>query len=452
MAHKKKEPLEKFKTKLKKIITGDIKDNSGTVKVKSTTLFKYDKVKLTYSRYRYFPTKIESIVEDDYEVTIPFDHNTLQYISSSSTNPPNLIRAIIKLIRDGGHKVERVFLGSANNAIKSNVLYLTCEFYDEIAAIYKEEGKDKDIRLKTRLSPFFNTYFKFKIKQASAERDYGLLLKEIINSGKVTQKDIVALTSRLDQGKSANIVIEKQINKQVKWLIETIDEILEEEKIDKSKAQELGYKHFGFPKISISGAEHLMEMILTKYGQYTLFGVPAMLNTDKYVIHSGSLSRSQFDLILVNHLGEIEVVELKRPDHYLLDFDASRNKFYPSTDLSIGVSQAERYISCVLKDNDEDYKIQGKKIREFLQSEIGNTLFIETVRPSALIVMGSNQHIYEKYENLKPEIKKKIKKTDYNTNGDRAFRELKGTFKNINILTYSELLEHARTRLELTKK
>ena len=44
------------------------------------------------------------------------------------------------------------------------------------------------------------------------------------------------------------------------------------------------------------------QKILSDYGQFTLFGVPALLNTDKYVITIGSQSRSQFDLILITLL------------------------------------------------------------------------------------------------------------------------------------------------------
>src|SRR5690606_29889303 len=100
---------------------------------------------------------------------------------------------------------------------------------------------------------------------------------------------------------------------------------------------ELGKNYFGYYKKDISGPEHLMEKILAQYGQSTLFGVPALLNTDKYVQYDGELSRSQFDLILITHLGDIEVVELKRPDEYLLKCDFSRKKFYPTKDLSIAI-------------------------------------------------------------------------------------------------------------------
>ena len=156
-------------------------------------------------------------------------------------------------------------------------------------------------------------------------------------------------------------------------------------------------------------------------------------------------------MILITHLGDIEVVELKRTDETILDYDSSRGKFYPSKSLSIAVAQAERYITAVTKDNDEEYKIDGKKIREYINEQVGGTTFIETVRPTALILIGSWKTLTKDYNKLTAETRKKVSESDYNDNGLRAYREIKNSYRNLKILNYSELLEHARTRLEIMK-
>jgi hypothetical protein len=448
----KKSPIDKLKTKLKKIATGPVKDDGSNIKLKGKVLFSYNLNTIKYSQYRYFPTKKDSLVQEDYDVVIPLNHYNLKYVSGGNTNPPNFARNIVKIFRDLGKNIKTITIGADKNGINNFCLSITSSIYDDFIQINKEESKDKAARFRNRIKPYLKKCYGIKTSTSTAERDYGLLLKEIINSNAVTQQDIISLSAQLSKGNSNNVVIQKQVTKQVEWLINTIEEIIKPLEINLTKARNSGNKHFGYPKTSISGAEHLMEKILTDYGQYTLFGVPALLNTNKYVQHSGGLSRSQFDLVLVNHLGEIEVVELKRPDKNVLDFDSSRNKFYPSKDLSIAISQAERYISCVINDNDEDFKIDGKKIRDYLKEQLGNKLFKETVRPSALIILGSKDHIYEKYEKLSSAEKKKTTKAAYVKNGDMAYRELKSTFRNINILTYSELLDHARTRLQIAKK
>lgn len=450
MARQLKTVAEKLQTKIRNLLIDfiAITDCKGKIKVASKTLFEYNPTSVKYTKYRYYPSKIESIVEEDFEVHFPLTNDNLSLLGSNIANPPNGAKVIVDLLRKSGKpRINKVIIGSSENSVDEFNLEVTKDFYEIVLRINKEESKDKAIRFNNRIQPFLQSFFNIASNSQTITRDYSLLLEEIIASGQVTQQDIIALTNRLDQGNNINVVIERQIIKQAEWLIEKIQEILDEGKINTLKAKELGNKHFGFPKTSITGPEHLMEKILTKYGKYTLFGVPVLLNTDKYVVHSGNLSRSQFDIILINHLSDIEVVELKRPDTTVLDYDENRGKFFASKELSIAVSQAERYISAVYRDNDEDYKINNQKIKDFLNSQIGGSMTVEICRPKALIVLGSFLTIAPDYYSLDPKTRRKINTEAYNTNYLQAYKEIKDAYKNIHILTYSELVENARTRL-----
>ncbi len=450
MARQIKTAAEKLQTKIRNLLSDndDIADRNGKIKVENKTLFSYSPTNIKYGKYRYYPTKIESIVEEDFEVNFPLTNENLSLLGSNISNPPNGAKVIIDLFRKSGKpKINKVIIGNAENSIDEFNVSVTKDFYEIVLRINKEESKDKAIRFNNRIQPFLESLFNIVSSSQTIVRDYSLLLEEIIASGQVTQQDIIDLTNRLDQGNSINVVVERQIIKQAEWLIEKIQEILDEGKINTTKAKELGNKHFGFPKTSITGPEHLMEKILTKYGKYTLFGVPVLINTDKYVVHSGHLSRSQFDIILINHLSDIEVVELKRPDTTILDYDENRGKFFASKELSIAVSQAERYISAVYKDNDEDYKINNQKIKDYLNSQIGGSMTVEICRPKALIILGSFLTIAPDYNTLDPKTQKKVSFAAYTTNYLQAYKELKDSYKNIYILTYSELVENARTRL-----
>jgi|SRR5690606_10438775 len=452
MGTPRKTVTEKLLTKLRALKSNPaITEESNKFKIRNKILLTVTKNSLKYSRKRYYESRKEDLIDDNFIVTILLNHENLSIVSTNPINPPNPAKKIIDYFRYITKvDYDSITLGAKENKIDGTKLYITKSLYDIINLIDKEEGKDKKIRFSNRISPFLSKEFNLKLETTDLNKDYGLLLKEIIASGQITQADILSLSSNLETGEASNIVIEKQVSKQVKWLIETIEIILEEKELTVTKAKNLGNSLFGFIKIDIIGPEHLMEMILTKYGQYTLFGVPALLNTNKYVLKEG-ISRSQFDLILITHLGDIEVVELKRPDKKILEYDKDRGKFYPSKDLSIALSQAERYISAVTKDNDDEYKIEGKKIREFINQEIGDTLYVESIRPSALIIIGSWTTITKEYSTLDSKTKSKISKKDYDDDSLRAYRELKSSFRNIKILNYSELMEHARTRLELSK-
>ncbi|MFN0254993.1 Shedu anti-phage system protein SduA domain-containing protein [Pedobacter ureilyticus] len=444
---------EKFQTKLKNLKRDtSIVESKGKIKVRNKIIFTYSTKSVNYTKKRYYSEKKDDIAEEGFTVKILLSHENLNLLNGNLINPPFGAKRVIETLRGfTGTVYEHITIGYYENRINANQLFLTKELYETMLLIDKEEGKDKKVRVEERLAPFISSIFSITVPTTVAKRDLGLLLKEIIASGEITQQDIVTLSNSLKSGDNNQVVIQKQINKQVEWLIETIETIIEEQELNTEKAKNFGSQLFGFNRSDISGPEHLMELILSKYGQYTLFGVPALLNTNKYVTHN-SLSRSQFDIILITHLVDIEVVELKRPDQFVLEYDNSRGKFHPSKDLSIAIAQAERYISAVSKDNDDEYIIDGKKIRSFINEKIGDTLFVESVRPTALIIIGSWASITKDYSKLNLETRQKVSKAEYDENGLRTYKELKNSFRNIKLMNYSELLEHARTRLQLMKK
>jgi len=445
-----KTPIEKFRTQLNYLRQfSDVSIEENQILVDGNIIVEFNENEIIYGTARYSSTSREPIYQDDYSVTIPLTHENLRLINSNPINPPRKTRIIMRVFNNiTGTSYNRMILGSNENRIDNTDLYITRDLYLNIIEIDKEEGRDKSIRVRNRAVPFLNSQFGIDTTEIESERNYALLLREIIESGEVTQNDIVSLSEQLEKGEPTKVVIEKQINKQTEWLLETIERILEIDKLTVPKTKQFGNEEFGYSKISITGPEHLMEKILSDYGQYSLFGVPALLNTNKYVIHEGR-SRSQFDLILINHIGDVEVVELKRPDKYLLEFGGGRGKFYPSKDLAIAISQTERYITAINKDNDDEYLIDGLKIRDFLNREIGNTMFIESIRPKGLIIMGSWQKLAKDYDKLDEATKRRITRENYENDSRQAYKELKNSLKNITILTYSELLENARTRLEL---
>jgi hypothetical protein len=454
MAFTKKTPLEKFETKIKNLVV-DVRfvKTSRTVKFENEKLFTYSKNSIQYGYKRCYVSKVEPITSDDFKVTIVLNDENLSLISSNIANPPLLSRTVIDLFRKStGKDFDTIVIGNSENKIANKVIYVTKELYNIISDINKEEGRDRNVRFLNRTIPFLKTHYGVEPKARQVERDYSLLLQELIASGMVNQEDIIALTQKLNAGNNADVIIKQQVHKQVEWLVDTIQIIIDEPKLNRAKAKELGNKYFSFLKTEINGPEHLMEKILTKYGQYTIFGSPVLLNTDKYVVNNFGLPRSQFDILLINHLSDLEVVELKRPDIPILEYDEGRNKFFASRELSVAISQAERYISAVFRDNDEGYKIDNLKIRDYLNREIGGTMTVEIARPSALIVIGSYQSIASDYSSLSDKNKRKVSKEDYEKNYLMAYKELKGAYKNINITSYSELIESARTRMIINKE
>lgn len=452
MAYK-KTILEKLETKLKTIDNYEqIVRVGDSFQIENEVFLENIDNTLVYGEKRYFPNLTDPIKEENFSVSVILNHENLRYINSNPINPPKGSKKIFDVFRSlPNFQINRIIIGSQENSMNDGILSVTREMYNQILDIDSEERQEKNVRVFNRMVPFFHAQFNINTENIEVDRNYNLLLQEILASGEFTQADLIQLTANLEAGEASTIVIEKQVSKQIQWLVETIEEILEEDKLNKTKAKNIGFEKFGYTKISVNGPEHLMEKILTDFGQYSLFGVPALLNTNKYVIHEG-VSRSQFDLILINHLGDIELVELKRPDQYLFEFGDGRGKFYPTKDLAIAIAQLERYITAVYKDNDDEYLIDNKRIRAFINDKIGDEMYFESIRPKGLIIIGSWQKLCKPYNDLTENQRNKISEEHYNNDSLQAYKELKNSLKNISIITYSELLENARTRLQFNDK
>lgn len=451
----KKTPYEKFQTKLNKLKRENTWVNETRKKIKFSwkKFFSYNKISIDYGNWRYYPTQTESVVSTETNYKIIISDYTIKKLNSNLLNPPKHAETILRSIKNlFWNHITTFIIGTETNSFDNGTLSMTISTFNSFLGIIQEEGKEKSVRINNRLSPFLQTDYWINLDEATIERDYGLLLSEIIASWKVSSSDIQNLCSQLSPWDNINYILERDIPKQVKWLIDWIQEIVDHKKITTSQAKILWNKLFGFTKLSIKWPEKLMEMILTKYWKHTIFGVPVLLNTNKYIINQWEekLPKSQFDIILINHLSEIEIVELKKTDTIVLDYEPSRGKFYPSKELSIAISQAERYLSAVHKDNDDEYLINWMKLRDYINNQISWTHeWIESCRPRALIVLGSRHSLSKEYDELDTKTKNKVTKEQYERNRDLSYREIKSSFKNIDIVTYSELLDIARTRLAI---
>lgn len=434
---------EKLKTKLDKLrAESRFTVSTRTVKIDNKKLFDYSTTAIKYTNKRYFPSKKEDLDKEDFRVTVLLSHETIRIISSI-WNPPRGAGVVIDQFRKLGKDINLIVIGADKNRIERKSLYITYELYRNFNSINQEEASIKVNVVQNRIAPFIESEYKLKVGDYTVDRNYSLLLEELMVSKSLTQDDMIKLTDELESGETSRVVIEKQINKQAEWLLDAMQEIVDTEKLTTPTAKTLGLKLFGFPKVRTNGPEDLMEKILTEYGKNIIFGVPYLLNTNKYVVSKNGLSRSQFDLVLINLLSDIEVVELKRPDEYILDYNASRGKFYVSKELSMAVAQAERYVSAILRDNDSEFSIDGKTIRKFIESEVGGTVTLSVCRPTALVIIGRIQSLVKPYGDLSSAMKAKVTKSKYNKNAEQAYQELKNSYRNIQITTYSELIDTA---------
>lgn len=402
----------------------------------------YSEENITYSNIVYNPTRVDKYYETNYSVTFVLNQSTFALLSSNILIPPRTVSGVVsnitQLIKQD---INKIIIGSKSTRYEEGNLYITVVDYETLKKIIYEEKKDKNYEIKRRFSIHLNETLNIDIIEEKEKTDYNLLIQEGLAIGEIDSDNARKIFDSSNNESTKSIIIDKQINKQAKWLIDTMQDIIDEEKISVPRAKELGNQYFGWAKSLIKGPEHLMEKILTTYGKNLIFGVPALLNTKKYVLNTNGLSRTQFDILLINYLSDLEVVELKRPDIRLLDYDNGRSKFYWNANMSIAIAQTERYLSTIMKDNDDAYKIDGKKVKDYINDNIGGVAVLnEVTRPNAIIIAGRIQDIAPQYKEEYGNI------DDYNSNSIKAYKELSNGLKNIKIMTYTELLESVRLR------
>lgn len=117
------------------------------------------------------------------------------------------------------------------------------------------------------------------------------------------------------------------------------------------------------------------------------------------------------DFLLVNVYGYLDIYEIKKPNTGLLKHDDSRDNYYWDTEVSKAISQTEKYIQQLIKNDLE--------VRNIVKEKYG--FDVKAVRPRGYIVVGNSKQL----ENSK-------------MNDD--FRLLSASLKNVDIILYDELL------------
>jgi hypothetical protein len=145
-------------------------------------------------------------------------------------------------------------------------------------------------------------------------------------------------------------------------------------------------------------------------------------------LNIGAIDRNSIpDFFLLTQDNFLDVLEIKTPSTALVSYDKSHDNYFLSTEVSKSIAQAEKYIEQVSRKSEE---IENYLSRTFKMP-------FGVVRPGALILIGSES-------SLAKQVNPDKAKTD--------FRRLRGSLKDIKIITYTELLSGLRNRIGVLKK
>lgn len=135
------------------------------------------------------------------------------------------------------------------------------------------------------------------------------------------------------------------------------------------------------------------------------------------------MARQNFLITLVTFDGFLDILEIKKSSTVLLKEDTSRSNFYWDTEISKAIIQVENYIENVSKN--------AESVRGYIKDEY--QIDLKVVRPRGTILAGE----YKIFTTQK-------QKDD--------FRLLTQANKNINFVTYDELVTRLENYIEVLEK
>src|SRR5690606_12854586 len=127
----------------------------------------------------------------DFTVKIELNRENLSLISSSSSKPDKNFGYFLGFMKNITAQDLTKIVISNENKVEPPILYTTKSLFEDYKKIAREEGIDKNIRIRNRVAPYLKNHFDIELNEAEAQKDYSLALKEIIASNQVSQADII---------------------------------------------------------------------------------------------------------------------------------------------------------------------------------------------------------------------------------------------------------------------
>lgn len=174
------------------------------------------------------------------------------------------------------------------------------------------------------------------------------------------------------------------------------------------------------------GAESVWQKYFERYGTYLLFGsirLDPQKCLDKEI--TKEYNNKYPDLLTCNRFGFLDIIELKRSDRFLFQFDDSHKKFVPTPYLSSALSQLNGYLQIIpYAYTPTESKTKGLECA------------------SGMLIAGSKEYLYNKNQT-------KFKKWQLETNQtdediyfevQKELRRLNYSYSHMQVVLYDELI------------
>lgn len=324
----------------------------------------------------------------------------------------NILESMQKTLKSFSLKISKIKQSAIRKVGKEFQVVLSDSDYSKMKQHVLEENADiKNDIIRKKFAELFPRYYK---TSASSLYRAGTLERIIPESGLVS-------LSVGDKARVRTLYSSAILSGLTKKGVSSLDIAREKAIFDISTLEAYAdslEKKIGSVKTESDWQDYIREHILNLKEEY-------IAKEEKVNI---SIGRTSFpDFLLINQDMFLDVLEIKTPATPLVSYDNNHQNYYMSSELMKAIAQTEKYIDQVSSASLELERYLSKSLR----------FPFGVVRPGGLIIVGSEKG----FEGQKDPAKAK-----------EDFRRLRGTFKNVRIITYTELLMGLRNRITILKQ
>ena len=172
--------------------------------------------------------------------------------------------------------------------------------------------------------------------------------------------------------------------------------------------------------------ESVWQKYFEKYLLYLFFSYRKIL--PKVELKNIETGQKSFpDFIGVNHYDGVDAIEIKTHLKDILIWDSSHNNFAFSSEMSKAIIQTINYMDAIA-DSKFQKRAHKRELLEYLNVDENLS------RPRGIIIISSNDKIYKRRSKLSEDQEKQLQ---------RDFTKLRNSIHNIQIFTFSEILDIA---------
>jgi len=182
------------------------------------------------------------------------------------------------------------------------------------------------------------------------------------------------------------------------------------------------------PDNEISQMETIWQRYFEKYLLHLIFSYRKIYSKVKFIVEG---DKKYPDFIGINHYRGVDIIEIKTHIKNALTFDKNHDNYAFSSELSKAIIQTINYMDAIILQKFDKDQNDNDVLKSILKENI--------IRPRGIIIISCDDYLVKGYKEMDEKEKSKV---------IRDFTKLRNSLDNIEIITFSEILNTAKNYSE----